>query len=74
MITKTRNIKMGELYAGPTLPEGATIIGTVTRGTGETGALVRLANGREVQYNAGVIKGLPPHPCHSHPRRTGRGR
>ena len=59
MITKTKDIKMGKLYAGLTLPEGAIVIGTVTRYTGETGALVRLANGREVQYNSGVIKSLP---------------
>lgn len=60
MLTKTKDTKMGKLYAGLTLPKGATIIGTVTRDTGETGALVRLANGQEVQYNAGVIKSLPP--------------
>ena len=49
MIKKTKNVKMGKLYAGLTLPEGAEIIGTVTRDTGETGALVRLSNCVEVQ-------------------------
>lgn len=59
-ITTTTNIKQGKLYAGPApLPQGAKIIGTVTRDGYDTGALVELANGRQVQYNAGVIRNLP---------------
>ena len=42
-----------------TLPKGAEPIGTVTRETGETGALIRLANGTYVQGNAQAFRTLP---------------
>ena len=59
-ITTTTNAKQGKLYAGPApLPQGAKLIGTVTRDGYDTGALVELVNGRQVQYNAGVIRNLP---------------
>lgn len=58
-ITTTNNVKQGRLYAGPTLPQGAKIVGTATRDGHDTGALVELPNGRQVQYNAGVIRNLP---------------
>jgi hypothetical protein len=56
----TDNKKMGRLYAGCTLPDGAVLLGTVTRDSGESGALVQLGSGVEVQYNAGVIRSLEP--------------
>ncbi len=40
------------------LPAGAAALGTVTRETGETGALIRLASGNYVQGNAGSIRTL----------------
>lgn len=40
------------------LPAGAEGLGTVTRETGETGALIRLASGNYVQGNAGGIRTL----------------
>ena len=43
---------------GP-LPAGAVAIGTVTRGNGDTGALLRMPTGVYVQGNANVIRGLP---------------
>jgi hypothetical protein len=56
IVTKTGNWK---LYWGVMpLPEGAEALGLVKRDTG-TGALIRLANGRYVQGNAGGIKSLP---------------
>lgn len=59
-ITTTNNTKQGKLYVGPApLPQGAKLTGTVTRDGYDTGALVELANGRQVQYNAGVIRNLP---------------
>ena len=41
------------------LPNGAEILGLVKHETGETGALIQLANGNYIQGNAGVIKTLP---------------
>ena len=58
-LTTTHNVTQGRLYAGP-VPEGAEILGTVTRDGTDTGALVRLANGRRVQINAGAVRALPP--------------
>lgn len=59
MIHTTQDKDAGRKYAGPTLPDGATLVGTVTRGETDTGALVELNNGQLVQYNAGVIRRLP---------------
>lgn len=41
------------------LPAGAEALGTVTRPTRETGALIRLSTGVYVQGNAGAIRNLP---------------
>jgi len=42
-----------------TLPQGGAFIGTVKRGIGDVGALVRIENtGLYVQVNAGTIKSL----------------
>ena len=47
-----------QLYTN-TIPEGATPLGTVTRETGETGALVRIERtGIYLQVNAGVTRSL----------------
>lgn len=55
-VTKSGNWK---LYWGVMpLPAGAEAIGLVKRDTG-TGALIRLANGKYVQGNAGGIRTLP---------------
>lgn len=55
-ITKSGNWK---LYWGVMpLPNGAEALGLVKRETG-TGALIRLANGKYVQGNAGGIRSLP---------------
>jgi len=48
----------GHLYAGP-IPAEAVIIGDVQRADGQRGALIRLANGRYVQANAGTLRTLP---------------
>lgn len=46
------------LYTGA-LPAGWTVLGTVTRGDGDTGALVRIeATGVYVQVNAGAARSL----------------
>lgn len=42
-----------QLYTN-TIPEGGEVLGTITRGTGETGALVRMKSGVYLQINAGV--------------------
>lgn len=43
-----------------TIPQGARALGTVTRGIGDTGALVFIeATGLYVQANAGAIRSLP---------------
>ena len=55
-ITKSGNWK---LYWGVMpLPQGAEALGLVKHDTG-TGALIRLANGKYVQGNAGGIRNLP---------------
>ena len=66
-ITITRNTDRGAMYAGVTvdnsedlLPAGSTILGTVRRDSAEAGALLQLRTGQHVQYNAGVIRSLPP--------------
>lgn len=56
----TINTQQGGLYAGPTLPQGGVLLGTVTRDVGVTGALVSLPSGQYVQWNAGVMRTLPP--------------
>ncbi len=49
------------LYS-PSIPVGGVAIGTVTRGIGDTGALVYVpATGIYVQINAGVVRTLPQH-------------
>lgn len=46
------------LYA-PTLPQGATPCGTITRGPGDTGALIRFdATGLYAQINSGAVRSL----------------
>ena len=47
-----------QLYS-PTIPEGMTPLGTITRGDYDTGALVRAdATGQYLQLNAGVARSL----------------
>jgi hypothetical protein len=47
------------IYWGPApLPVGAEALGTVTRGNGEDGALLRLPTGAYAQGNAGVLCAL----------------
>lgn len=59
-ITTDTDTTRGRQYAGPApLPPGAELIGTVSRGELDKGALVRLANGNHVQVNAGVVRSLP---------------
>lgn len=42
-----------------TLPAGAESLGTVTRGAGDTGALIRYtASGQYAQLNAGAVRTL----------------
>lgn len=42
-----------------TLPEGSNVVGTVTRGESDTGALVLIsATGQYVQVNAGSLRSL----------------
>ena len=50
-----------KLYAGPApMPKGATLVGLIYNDNrvGHKGALIQLANGVYVQYNAGCIKSL----------------
>jgi hypothetical protein len=62
----TKSINTGKMYWGEVaLPSGAEIIGTVTRGTGQTGALIQLPNGNYVQGNAGTIRTLAAHEVHA---------
>jgi len=59
-ITTTTDKDKANLYIGlHRLPEGSELLGTVTRGTHDSGALVRLATGIHVQYNAGMMRSLP---------------
>ena len=46
-----------QLYAR-TLPAGATAVGIVRKGTGETGALLRFKNGAYAQMNGSAIRPL----------------
>lgn len=56
----TTDTTKGRLYWGAmTLPQGSELIGTVTRETGETGALIKLPTGIYVQGNAGALRSLP---------------
>lgn len=49
-----------QLYWGVMpLPEGAEALAVVRRDVGDSGALIRLANGNYVQGNAGSIRALP---------------
>ncbi len=51
--------KRGKLYWGKMpLPAGGEIIGTVTRASGEVGALITMPGGRLVQGNHGAIRML----------------
>lgn len=60
MLTISTIGKKWQIYWGYTpLPTGAEALGTVTRSTGETGALLRLNSGQYVQGNAGAIRTLP---------------
>ena len=43
-----------------TVPAGSLRLGTITRNGYDTGALVRLANGRLVQVNTAAIRNVPP--------------
>lgn len=56
-VKKTSNWKL--YWGAMPLPTGAEALGLVKRENLETGALIRLANGRYVQGNAGGIKSLP---------------
>lgn len=42
------------------LPAGSEALGTVTRGAGDTGALIRTGYGHYMQGNAGVLRRLDP--------------
>jgi len=52
------NITQARMLAGSALPEGAELFGVVRRENGQRGALMRLASGNLVQFNAGVIRSL----------------
>lgn len=54
----TTDTKTGRLYAGPTLPQGAVLLGMVERDNLEKGALVNLASGQYAQHNAGALRTL----------------
>lgn len=41
-----------------TTPPGSTVLGTITRSAGDTGALVHLRTGTYVQVNAGAVRTL----------------
>ena len=53
-----RDVHRGEFFAGAVIPPEAEMIGTVIRCSGQVGALVKLAGGKYVQINAGVIRPL----------------
>lgn len=60
MLKVEKSGKKWQVYWGYlALPVGAEAFGTVTRETGETGALIRLNTGIYVQGNAGGIRTLP---------------
>ncbi|MBT9168973.1 MAG: hypothetical protein DDT19_02325 [Syntrophomonadaceae bacterium] len=58
----TKDIAKGRMYWGAgALPQGAELVGTVTRRGGrETGALIKMPTGILVQGNAGCLRSLPP--------------
>lgn len=59
-----------------TIPDGSRAIGTVTRASGDTGALVYIEKtGRYVQVNAGVLRTLDQRPVLAalEEKRTGQG-
>ncbi len=58
MLTVTKSGNWTLYWGVMPLPKGAEALGLVKRDTG-TGALIRLANGRYVQGNAGGIRTLP---------------
>lgn len=58
MITYRKNGNWSLYWGSMPLPVGSEALGIVSRETG-TGALIRLANGKYVQGNAGGIKSLP---------------
>ncbi len=56
---KTADIKTGRKYWGAMpLPPGAELLGAVSRDS-QTGALIKMPTGLQVQGNAGVIRTLP---------------
>jgi len=61
----TKHIKVNqfgdaERYCNPSmLPDGAELLGTVSMGPFDVGALVRLANGEYVKCNCAVTTQLP---------------
>lgn len=61
MKTDFSNSSPWRLYwgTGP-LPDGARVIGTVTRKPSDVGALLVMPTGALVQGNAGVLRPLPP--------------
>lgn len=58
MITVSKNGNWKAYWGPMPLPAGAEALGTVTRDTGETGALIRLKIGNYVQGNAGGYRTL----------------
>jgi len=58
LITTTTRALAKARHAVGTLPPGGRLIGLVERTDGSLGALCRLANGRYVQVNAGVVRSI----------------
>lgn len=58
MLTVSKNGNWKAYWGVMPLPAGAEALGTVTRETGETGALIRLVIGNYVQGNAGAFRSL----------------
>ncbi|MBT9137029.1 MAG: hypothetical protein DDT34_02115 [Firmicutes bacterium] len=58
----SQDTKLGTMYWGPgPLPQGATLVGVVTRLDGTTtGALIQMPTGNLMQGNAGCLTSLPP--------------
>lgn len=59
MLTIDRNGKWQIYWGGVPLPTGAKALGTVSRGGGDTGALLLHPTGIYSQGNAGSIRSLP---------------
>lgn len=54
------NKRQGKMYWGAMpLPQGAELVGTVTRNGYDAGALLKMATGIMTQGNAGVMRSLP---------------